>query len=544
MTASKMNLQLSVGVSLLIMALTLSGAEAGLQHRLDEWAGEKPGVIVALTVDETGVHFYAAGRWSDAEPDRSIDRSTAFEIGSISKVLTALLAAEALADRALSWQDAVPAVADEKVLTFHQLATHTSGLPRLPRDFPDRGLSNPYRDISRDELKASLTLEMSHRPDESVGQWAYSNFGFAVLGQAAAMLLELDYERAVQTRVLPPLGMTETRMHGGTRPAWAEGLAPGHNSAGVALPWEFAAYAPAGAWVSSAADMGRWLQAVLGADADNALPASWESGWREQADAAGPDRMGYGWMIRDVGGADVHWHGGGTGGYRSFIGVQRTTGRGIVILGARDEDVAGIGLGWFQGLFAEPSQGSIDWAASDYVGDYPLAPEFVLAVFAEGQGLMIQATGQPRFPLRAVGPDRFELVGVVATVSFERDQAGEVVGLILHQAGQDMPADRHAVGSKQKVRSGVELPAEQLETLVGRYQLAPQFILTISRSGDQLFAQATGQGNFPIHAEGPDAFYYDVVEARITFQRDDAGEVNGLTLHQGGRDMPAPRLED
>ena len=158
--------------------------------------------------------------------------------------------------------------------------------------------------------------------------------------------------------------------------------------------------------------------------------------------------------------------------------------------------------------------------------------------------MKIQATGQPSFPLHAVGPDRFDLVGVPATVSFTREDSGQVTGLTLHQGGRDMPAERHAAGSQQIARPGIILSEAELEELVGRYQLGPRFIITITRSGDQLFAQATGQGNFPIYAEAPDAFFYEVVEARITFQRDDEGSVTALTLHQGGRDMPARRMDE
>ncbi len=538
-----MKTKLSICLGLLASALNLNAANTGLQAQLEDWAGERPGAIVAVTVDETGTHFYTAGTWSEAEPDRAITDQTAFEIGSISKVLTAWLAAEALADSGLSWTDAIPESNEANPLTFHQLATHTSGLPSLPGNFPERGLENPYRWIGSDAVWTALEVELASRSEEAVGSWSYSNFGFAVLGQSAAKLLQTDYERALDARVLEPLGLSDTWMSGGADEHGLDQLTPGHNSAGVASRWEFDGYAPAGAWVSTAADMAGWLEVMLSAGSAD-LPTSWAETWSEQAETGGPDRMGYGWMIREVGGADVHWHGGGTGGYRSFVGVQRETGRGIVVMGARDEDVAVLGLGWLQGLYTDTDEQMAEWTAADYVGDYPLAPEFVLAVFEEAGELKIQATGQPSFPLHAVGPDRFDLVGVPATVSFTREDSGEVTGLTLHQGGRDMPAERHVAGSRQIARPGIILSEAELEGLVGRYQLGPRFIIAITRSGDQLFAQATGQGNFPIYAEASDAFFYEVVEARITFQRDDEGNVTALTLHQGGRDMPARRMTE
>jgi hypothetical protein len=91
------------------------------------------------------------------------------------------------------------------------------------------------------------------------------------------------------------------------------------------------------------------------------------------------------------------------------------------------------------------------------------------------------------------------------------------------------------------VRVAIAMPAESLEAYVGTYQLAPTFAITIRRNGAGLEAQATGQGANPIFPSARDEFFFKVVEARVSFQRDSTGKVMRLVLHQGGRDMPAPR---
>ncbi len=78
---------------------------------------------------------------------------------------------------------------------------------------------------------------------------------------------------------------------------------------------------------------------------------------------------------------------------------------------------------------------------------------------------------------------------------------------------------------------------------MGRYQLAPKFILTVTREGDQLFTQATGQSKFQIYREGEQQFFYKVVDAQITFETDSSGLASGLILHQNGADMPAKRIQ-
>jgi hypothetical protein len=68
-------------------------------------------------------------------------------------------------------------------------------------------------------------------------------------------------------------------------------------------------------------------------------------------------------------------------------------------------------------------------------------------------------------------------------------------------------------------------------------------MFTIAKDGAQLNAQLTGQPAVPIYADKPDHFFYKIVDAQLDFERDGAGKVTALTLHQNGRDMKAPRIE-
>jgi CubicO group peptidase (beta-lactamase class C family) len=82
-----------------------------------------------------------------------------------------------------------------------------------------------------------------------------------------------------------------------------------------------------------------------------------------------------------------------------------------------------------------------------------------------------------------------------------------------------------------------------LERYVGRYQLAPTFIITITRDGNQLTVQATGQPPFAIYPSSETEFFLKVVEARITFNVAEDSTVESLTLHQNGQDMPGRKIE-
>jgi len=91
--------------------------------------------------------------------------------------------------------------------------------------------------------------------------------------------------------------------------------------------------------------------------------------------------------------------------------------------------------------------------------------------------------------------------------------------------------------------AGPELAPEVLERYVGRYELQPGFVITVTREGAQLFAQATGQPRVEIFPSSETTFYLKVVEARITFHTDGDGPATSLTLHQGGRETPGKRIE-
>jgi CubicO group peptidase (beta-lactamase class C family) len=519
-----------------MVAVTSSGfAELDmtpLQEALDQWAGDRPGTAIALVVNGDEMAWVSAGRWTTGD-DRQADVKTLFEIGSITKVFTALLAAEAVGEGVLAWDDPVGTPFEASPITYAQLATHTSGLPRLPRDFGDVGATDPYAHIGREQLVESFSRELKRAKRKS-GKWEYSNIGAAVLGEAVGATLGKGYAVELRARVLAPIGMEATWLSGLEPAGDQDRLAPGHAGGESASAWHFQSYAPAGALVSSAWEMGKFIRLMLG-DEERGLPSAWAETMTQQAEMSGGAGMGYGWLISPMKSGPVYWHNGGTGGYRSFVGVQPATHRGIVILGASENPVEGIGLGWLQGLLT----GVMDVGAAtgafpgleDYVGDYPLAPNFVIKITIEDGKLHAQATRQPRLGLTATGPDAFKFDVVTAALSFERDESGEVVALVLHQNGADQRAPRHESGTQEPARRNLEMTAGQLAPLVGEYELAPGAIITITAQGSQLFAQLTGQQNFPVFASAPDVFFYEVVEAELHFERDGDGQVTRVVLH-------------
>lgn len=87
----------------------------------------------------------------------------------------------------------------------------------------------------------------------------------------------------------------------------------------------------------------------------------------------------------------------------------------------------------------------------------------------------------------------------------------------------------------------VKVDPKVYDAYVGRYEVTPGFILTISNEGGRLMAEATGQPKVELFPESETKFFLKVVDAKVTFVKDDAGKVTHLILHQGG-DRQAKRI--
>ncbi len=77
-------------------------------------------------------------------------------------------------------------------------------------------------------------------------------------------------------------------------------------------------------------------------------------------------------------------------------------------------------------------------------------------------------------------------------------------------------------------------PEELLQQYDGKYQLSPSFILTIIKEGDRLFIHPTGQSKSELFASSQNRFFSKIVDAQITFNKNETGEIISLNLHQNG----------
>jgi hypothetical protein len=241
---------------------------------------------------------------------------------------------------------------------------------------------------------------------------------------------------------------------------------------------------------------------------------------------------------------DSYLHDGGTGGFRSLIQVWPASDRAAVVLASNAEANPAVWLAAWQAKGHPPvsrSEVTLPAAVLDqYVGVYTLDKSVRFTLLRRGDGVVARLTGQPFFPIFASARDEFFYKVVDAQISFHREGEGKITGLTLHQNGRDLPASRDASPAPH-----VEFPdAAALAEYAGAYdfgQYKPGATITVTATQWGLSAMLTGQPAFPVFAAGKDRFELDVVVAALSFERDAAGKIVAVVLHQNGQDMRAPR---
>ena len=304
-----------------------SSGDAALARTVAEGvraAGALDRLSVAYIDLESGGAAITAGFGADDE--------TEYEIGSVTKTFTGNLFAIAIdrgeVDPTETLAEVFPALdgTPAGAVTLVSLSNHTSGLPGLDEASTPGVLldtvtnRNPYRG-SVDDLLEQAGRQQIRDP----GTFLYSNLGMSLLGQALAERAGLNYPALVQERIFDPLQMTQSRIV--LDGAGVQNLTTGYSATGIPQEaWSIAAFAPAGGIRSTLGDMTKYLRALLDGTAPGAAAMDRHFG----GDAI---EEGYAWVILDQDeGPTLTLHNGQTGGFASFIILDRAAGRGTVML--------------------------------------------------------------------------------------------------------------------------------------------------------------------------------------------------------------------
>lgn len=542
----------AVGICVAVAAASKAGAaeplvsaESGdlaLVRRLEaRLLGDRTGAcVLAALIERQQVQRarVCAGTRDEGPPDWS----AAFEIGSITKTMTATLVAGLLESGRWSLDDPiakhlpegtrVPRQGERQILV-RDLVTHSAGLPALPPGMPVRDPADPYAELTEVDLLAALGRTTLISP---IGeQPVYSNFGMMVLSLAVARSTGGNLEAALHDQLFKPLGMAAFIV-----PPPGALLAPGHASNGHrAPPWTLTPnLAGVGMVKATLADMTRYAQAALGIGPEQVV--------RRLAQTARPLAHGFGmnWMRPTIADRDLWLHEGGTGGFSSFIGIDPRAGLAVVLLSDTSlTDLGGLGdLGLALLGLDRAVSGPRRRVATTSAQQQALAGEYQLAGLrlriwpGEAGRLMAQAQGQDAFELHQDSAGDFYPASFSALLTPIRraGPTGEVSGLAWRQGGGVMEGARILPEVPRALEAPTAADPAWADWL-GEYALTPQFSLHVLEQGGRLHVRGTGQPAIPATVLGVDRIEVPAVQAVVEFERDAAGRVVAARLLQNGQ---------
>jgi len=422
-------------------------------------AGRAGAGMVAAVIEPAGRRIVARGP-AGAAP---FDARTMFEIGSMTKVFTALLLADmvrrgevALTDPAARYLPEGARLPERggRQITLADLATHRSGLPRLPDDLASYDLVNPYADYSPAQL---LAFVGRHQLTRDIGsQWEYSNVGMGLLGDVLSRRAGMSYEALVRERITGPLGMNDTviTLSDAQRARFA---VPHDNFMRPTPLWDLPALAGAGALRSDAADLLIFLSLALGEGPPD-LVAAMQATTAQRWPGPGPRaETGLGWVILPAPAGAVMLHDGGTGGFRTAMAFEPGKRRAVILLtnAAVEPSATDLALHLLIGTAPAPvrpvppapdaGRTAIALPAEQLdrlVGRYVFSPALTVEISRDGARLIAQATNAPRLPIHAQTPLDFFWRDIDAQIRFVPGADGRIASVVLRQDGQELTGQR------------------------------------------------------------------------------------------------------
>ena len=519
----------------------------------ENYPADQPGAAVLVEKDGQVVLRKGYGM-ANLELGVPVRPDMVFEVGSVTKQFTAA-AILMLADRGqLKLDDDVTRYLPDfptqgKAITIEHLLSHTSGIPSYTA--LSEWASQRREDIPVDQLIALFRGKpLEFEPGE---KWSYNNSGYALLGAIIEKLSGKTYEDFIEQEIFKPAGMDHSRY--GNPSEIVAGRAYGYDKNEETDTYVNASYLSmtqpyaAGALMSTVDDLARWNRALTGGKllrgpsfARMVTPVRLRSGMSTG--------YGYGLGVFDFYGHRLIEHGGDIDGFtaytlsvpedRLFITVLSNNPHAPKRPDALVLRTAARLLG--RPLESRPVLPLKPEALAEYVGVYRFDPQTARAITQENGRLYSQRSGAGKLPIVPVERDVFAFE-TESRARFTRDAAGQITGMEMiprfgpaesgQRTDEPMPAERQIA----------KVDPALYDAYVGEYALNPRMTVAIVREGDHLFARPSGQQKREIFPTSETEFFLTEVDARIVFTRAADGKAEKLVLHQGGKEMPAPRVK-
>jgi len=423
---------------------------AAIRQILDERIEKEKratGMVVGI-IDEHGTNIVACGKTGLNSPT-AVDGDTVFEIGSVTKVFTALVLADAVQRKEATLADPVakylpPGVSvrtqSDRLITLLDLATHTSGLPFMRENAP------PLNDPAAAKYSAADLARFvgNYQPTRDAGsQWDYSNIGYWLLSEALAARAGANFENLVRERVIARLGLTNTdfRVSEKMKPDVAQGhdaaLKPAPSVSSMSI---YSLMPAAGGLYSTPNDLGKLLAAAMGLHSSplsDAIKLTLDT----RRPTGGSEQQALGWSV--MGKGEIIYRDGGTYGFASSIGFDPKQHIGVVVLSNQYGSVDDIARHLMRpdiplktAAKTSHTEITIDPTLLDrYIGRYEIKDEVIFTVAREGNFLTIESPadwGLPKLRIRPETDRDFFAAELPLRITFRIDAEDHITGFLVY----------------------------------------------------------------------------------------------------------------
>jgi CubicO group peptidase (beta-lactamase class C family) len=509
---------------------------------------------VVLVAQNGSVLFEKGYGLADVEKHAAATPETEFRIGSITKQFTAAAILKLQEDGKLSVNDKlskfIPDYPRGDEVRIHHLLTHTSGIHSYTSK-PDFLESVTVPAKTEDHIQSFKNDPFDFDPGK---KWLYNNSGYFLLGYIIEKVSGESYGDFLRKKFFEPLGMKSTGVHSSTAALEHEALGYQFEDGQFkkALNWDMSKAGGAGALYSTVGDLYRWNEGVFNGKVlkESSLQAAFTPVKTEENNV---DRSeggyGYGWAVTTTRGLQEVSHGGGLHGFLSYLLRLPKENFTVAVLANCSPPPPGVDPGGLAHEVAELYLGEKLAARETPKIDKKVAPKAldaivgrydygmgILVVTREGDKVFAQLSGQPKFEIFPKSETEFFWKVVEAEVTFVKNEKGAVTKAIHKQGGQTINAPRLEDVKAAKV------DAKVYDAYIGKYDYS-KAIMTVTREGNQLFAQITGQPKFEIFPKSETEFFWKDVNAQVTFVKDKSGKVTKAIHEQAGQKFDAPRME-
>ena len=505
----------------------------------DMFASDAPGAV-ALVARDGEILYRKAFGMANMELGVEMTPDNVFRIGSITKQFTSCAILKLAEEGKLDLQDDITKYIEDypthgHTITIEHLLTHSSGIKSYTsmEEWTDEVRR---KDFTPPELVDFFKNQpMDFVPGE---EFRYNNSAYFLLGYIVEIVSGKTYENYIDETFFKPLGMNSSYYGSTSRIIHnrASGYAMGEdglkNDDFLSMTQPYAA----GSLLSTVDDLYTWYKAVMNNEviSEESLKNATTSFVLNSGQKAA---YGYGWFLGNVQESPIIYHGGGINGYLTasiFFPEERLF--VAVFSNCTCKDPGDVAFKMSAISLGKP----FEWDSISLDDDLLLTYEAVytskydgdlVITYVDGK-IMAMRTGGSETTLTPFEKDKFFVKDGTSTFHFKRGEGNDISSVISKSMRYDIEWKRT---DKPIPRvEAIELEDSLLKEYLGKYEIGPDFFLTVLMEEGKMYALPTGQDRVEIIPIEKDVFKIQGIDAQLTFNRGGEGTIESLTLHQNG----------